>query len=50
MERLEYRPNELARGLKAKRSVAIGMIVPNLADPFTANAVHGLQEVARAGT
>jgi LacI family transcriptional regulator len=48
MERLGYRPNELARGLKAQRSAAIGMIVPNLSDPFTANAVYGLQEVARA--
>jgi LacI family transcriptional regulator len=48
MERLGYRPNELARGLKAQRSAAIGMIVPNLSDPFTANAVHGLQEIARA--
>jgi LacI family transcriptional regulator len=48
IERLGYRPNELARGLKAQRSAAIGMIVPNLSDPFTANAVHGLQEVARA--
>src|SRR6202044_3941939 len=47
MERLGYRPNELARGLKAKRSAAIGMIVPNLADPFYANAVHAVQEVAR---
>ena len=48
MERLGYRPNELARGLKAKRSAAIGMIVPNLADPFTANAVKAVQEVAKA--
>ena len=47
-ERLGYRPNELARGLKAQRSAAIGMIVPNLADPFTANAVNAVQEVARA--
>ena len=23
------------------------MIVPNLSDPFTANAVHGFQEAAR---
>jgi len=45
---LGYRANELARGLKAQRSAAIGMIVPNLSDPFTASAVHGLQEVARA--
>jgi LacI family transcriptional regulator len=48
MDRLGYRPNELARGLKAQRSAAIGMIVPNLSDPFTANAVHAVQEVARA--
>jgi LacI family transcriptional regulator len=47
MEFLGYRPNELARGLKAQRSAAIGMIVPNLSDPFTANAVHAAQEVAR---
>jgi LacI family transcriptional regulator len=48
MERLGYRPNELARGLKAQRSAAIGMIVPNLSDPFTANAVNAVQEIARA--
>src|SRR5258708_39516946 len=48
MARLGYRPNELARGLKAKRSAAIGMIVPNLSDPFTANAVKAVQEVAKA--
>jgi LacI family transcriptional regulator len=47
MERLGYRPNELARGLKAQRSGAIGMIVPNLSDPFTANAVNAVQDVAR---
>lgn len=48
MLRLGYRPNELARGLKARRSVAIGMIVPNLADPFTASVVQAVQNVARA--
>lgn len=47
MERLGYRPNELARGLKARKSAAIGMVVPNLSDPFTANAVKAVQEVAR---
>jgi LacI family transcriptional regulator len=48
MARLGYQPNELARGLKARRSVAIGMVVPNVSDPFTANAVKAVQEVARA--
>jgi len=48
MSSLGYRPNELARGLKARRSATIGMIVKNLADPFTSNAVKAVEEVARA--
>jgi LacI family transcriptional regulator len=47
MTRLGYRPNELARGLKGRKSAAIGMVVPNLADPFSAAAVQAVQEVAR---
>ena len=47
MAELGYQPNELARGLKAKRSAAIAMIVPNLSDPFTAAAVQAVQDVAR---
>lgn len=47
MNKLGYQPNEMARGLKAKRSVAIAMIAPNLADPFTATAVQAVQDVAR---
>lgn len=47
MLRLGYRPNELARGLKGRKSAAIGMVVPNLSDPFTATAVQAVQEVAR---
>src|ERR1700744_1979490 len=48
MERLGYRPNELARGLKSHKSAAIGMIVPNLSDPFFSNAIKAAQEEARA--
>ena len=48
MIRLGYQPNELARGLKSKRSAAIAMIAPNLADPFTATAIRAVQDVARA--
>jgi LacI family transcriptional regulator len=47
MARLNYQPNELARGLKVKRSATIAMIAPNLADPFTAAAVQAVQDVAR---
>jgi LacI family transcriptional regulator len=48
MARLGYQPNELARGLKSRRSAAIAMIAPNLADPFTATALQAIQDVARA--
>lgn len=48
MKRLDYKPNELARGLKSRKSAAIGMIVPNLSDPFFANAIKAAQEEARA--
>jgi LacI family transcriptional regulator len=48
MVRLGYQPNELARGLKSKRSAAIAMIAPNLADPFTATAIQAVQDLARA--
>ena len=47
MKRLGYRPNELARGLKSRKSSAIGMIVPNLSDPFFSNAIQSAQEEAR---
>ncbi len=47
MQELAYEPNELARGLKARKSAAVGMIVPNLADPFTASVVKAVQMVAK---
>jgi LacI family transcriptional regulator len=48
MSQLGYQPNELARGLKSRRSATIAMIAPNLADPFTAAAVQAVQDVARS--
>ena len=48
MKQLGYQPNELARGLKSRRSNTIAMIAPNLADPFTAAAVQAVQDVARS--
>ena len=48
MAQLGYRPNELARGLKSRKSSAIGMIVANLANPFIVNVIRAVQEAARS--
>lgn len=45
-EELGYRPNLLARALVRRRSFAIGIIVPDLANPFFADVVSGAQRVA----
>lgn len=47
MDRLGYHPNLLARGLKTRASSIIGMIVPDISDPFTAAAIHAVMQVAR---
>lgn len=46
IEKLGYRPNEAARVLKGYRSRIIGVIVPDLADPFFASYVNRVQETA----
>jgi LacI family transcriptional regulator len=43
---LEYRPNELARGLRLKKSHTIGLIAPDLANPFFAQIVKTIQSEA----
>lgn len=43
---LGYRPNLLARGLVRRRSYALGVVVPDLSNPFFADVVSGVQAVA----
>lgn len=43
---LGYRPNLLARGLVRQRSYALGVIVPDLSDPFLVDVVRGAERVA----
>lgn len=44
---LNYRPNEVARALRDQRSHQIGVIVPNLIDPFFAICAHTVSMVAK---
>lgn len=45
-EELGYRPNLLARGLVRSRSFAVGVIVPDLSNPFFTDVVSGVERVA----
>lgn len=48
--RLGYRVNGMARALKMRRSLSIGMIVPDITNPFFPPAVRGAEDVLdRAG-
>jgi LacI family transcriptional regulator len=47
-ERLGYEPNRAARGLITGRTGNIGLVVPDLANPFFPSVVKGVQARARA--
>ncbi|MEZ5284654.1 MAG: LacI family DNA-binding transcriptional regulator [Vicinamibacterales bacterium] len=48
VKRLGYQPNLLARSLAKQRSHMLGMIVPDIANPFWPDVVRGAENVARA--
>lgn len=47
IERLSYSPNQAARMLMGQRSNSIGLIVPDLRNPFFAIVADGVQRTAR---
>ena len=47
VEQLGYRRNELARSLRDRRSRQVGILLPNLCDPFFAMCAHAVNSVAR---
>src|ERR1700683_1768841 len=48
VDKLEYHPNALARGLKSQRSHVIGILVPDILNPFAAELAGGIQEAMLA--
>lgn len=46
IKHLGYRPNGIARGLKASRSGTIGLLVPDIANPYFPEVVRGAEDVA----
>lgn len=49
-EELEFRPNELARSLGSSRSMTIGVVVPDITNPFFPQLIAGAEGAAREGS
>jgi len=47
-ERLHYQPSAAARGLRTTRSMIVGVLVPNLANPTVIPFLRGVQHVAQS--
>jgi LacI family transcriptional regulator len=45
---LNYRPNAFARGLKLRRTMTLGMVIPNLAYPVNGEIIRGAERAAAA--
>jgi LacI family transcriptional regulator len=43
---MDYRPNALAKGLLMKKTMTIGIIIPDISNPYYAEIVRGIQDVA----
>ncbi|MFZ5815964.1 MAG: LacI family DNA-binding transcriptional regulator [Bacillota bacterium] len=48
IEELGYKPNALARGLVSRRTGTIGVVIPDVANPFYAEVLRGMSDVASA--
>jgi DNA-binding LacI/PurR family transcriptional regulator len=44
LEKLEYSPNRLARSLKGTRNNVVGVLLPDLANPFSVELARGIEE------
>lgn len=48
IEELGYRPNALARGLRARRTAILGLIVPDISNPFFGQLAKVVEQQAHA--
>ena len=46
IKKLGYTPNAIARGLKTKRTYTLGMIIPDITNPFFAEIARGVEDAA----
>lgn len=46
IERLEYRPNAVARGLASKKTTTVGVVIPDISNIFYAELARGIEDIA----
>ncbi len=46
VKKLDYRPNTIARSLRTKKTRTIGVLLPDISQPFFAQVVRGMEQVA----
>ncbi|TDM07658.1 catabolite control protein A [Macrococcus lamae] len=46
IERLNYRPNAVARGLASKKTTTVGVIIPDISNIYYSELARGLEDVA----
>jgi LacI family transcriptional regulator, kdg operon repressor len=48
IQRLDYRPNQMARGLKRGRNRLIGLLIADLANPYSVEVLQGVEAACHA--
>lgn len=46
IERLDYRPNAVARGLASKKTTTVGVVIPNISNAYFALLAKGIDDIA----
>lgn len=46
IDRLDYRPNAVARGLASKKTTTVGVIIPDVSNMYFASLARGIDDVA----
>ncbi|MGT2907668.1 catabolite control protein A [Streptococcus dentiloxodontae] len=46
IDRLDYRPNAVARGLASKKTTTVGVVIPNIANSYFSALAKGIDDIA----
>lgn len=46
IDRLDYRPNAVARGLASKKTTTVGVVIPNITSSYFASLAKGIEDIA----